>query len=143
MSHHVYDERSIGAPMCPVIQGRPTLLQRAIDSFPALLVAVWALSFAVGGTSLPLPREGVWQWVAGVMALTNLVAAALPYTPNTRIVAGTVSILFTGAFSIYLSHEFVIQSDVGQRLSVFGVTQYFMITVFMAWTYGRRASHHP
>lgn len=132
----------IGAP--PTLScGRPTVWQRLIDSFPAAMVALWALTFAIGGTTLPIQGVSFWRAAAGVVAGVNIISALLPYTRGTRIIAGTVSVMATWVWGFYWLAAWLYGTELGDRISPFAITQNFMIIVFMAWSYGRKASHDP
>lgn len=112
---------------------------RLVDGFPAIVVAVWTLTFAAGGTSLPIHHENRWQIAAGIVAVANFLSAANPYRLNLRFMSGVLTLSWLAVWTGYLASAWIRDdSELASRLSVWGIVQFVVLAVFVAWSYGRQ-----
>lgn len=112
---------------------------RFVDSFPSIVVGIWSLMFVLGGTTLPIDHEIAWRIGAGVVAAANFSVAVMPYSDPRRFAAGVVTVTWLVFWVGYLTSAWVVDnSALAERISPWGVTQFILLAVFVAWTYGRR-----
>jgi hypothetical protein len=115
--------------------------RRLVDSFPAVVVVVWGSAFAWGGTTLPIQYESWWRLAMMVVVVANLAVALFPYGASGarwRFSAGVVTVTWLMVWVGYLLTGWA-RDDAAltDRLSVWVISQFAVMAVFVAWSYGR------
>ena len=115
--------------------------QQAVSTVPLWATAIVMVSFAAGGTALPVPYTDIWRVGAGVAAVMCITAALVPKRDDCRMAAAVASTVWFFSWGAHLIGYVV--TDGKGPLSVFSLLLAPLVAVLIAWSWGRSSVLRP
>lgn len=106
---------------------------------PFILVALLLLTFAFGGTALPIPLSVEYFFQGGAAAAAALTVPAIirPERAGWRLLSGVACVVWF----MLLTGMYLIEGFFPERIGLFGVLQTVTLAVLVAWFWGQSVVH--